>query len=93
MDLIRGEPGSNADFVTTSGTGRLSQLMAQAVVQPGLEDVLEDLLQYEEASTGAEFYMAGCAGLAGAQGWMAAGQARGTAREAPVPKPRDSMIT
>jgi hypothetical protein len=26
-------------------------------VQPGLEDVLTDLLQYEEMETGAQFYM------------------------------------
>ncbi|GBF95117.1 ion channel POLLUX [Raphidocelis subcapitata] len=52
-------PGAGAaELVMTNGERRLSQLMAQVALQPGLEYVLGDLLEFEDDYRGAEFYMA-----------------------------------
>lgn len=56
----------SADIVTTSGTERVSQIMAQVALQPGLEAVLSDLLEYEDGTKqGAEFYLTPCSQLEG----------------------------
>ncbi|KAI8465303.1 MAG: hypothetical protein J3K34DRAFT_461471 [Monoraphidium minutum] len=58
MRGVGGAEGAAAEMVLTKGEARLSQLMAQVALQPGLEYVLGDLLEFEDDYQGAEFYMA-----------------------------------
>ena len=59
-------PAAAAELVVTSGPRRVGQILAAVAMQPGLEFVLSDLLEFEEGHAGAELVAAPAPpGLAG----------------------------